>query len=139
MQIFLAIVNKNTYICANKKLITMVYHFQKEEWMLLGDMLGALKHLQQQLEEKGFKVICTFTSGVYPAELVFIVERNFTKMFSFVSFDMLAEQDKIKAEVFERADQLLSTDLDAIERDALLKRLAELENKAPANGCGGCR
>ena len=117
----------------------MVYHFQKEEWMLLGDMLGALKHLQQRLEEKGFKVICTFSSGVYPAELVFIVERNFTKMFSFVSFDMLAEQDKVKAEVFERADQLLSTDLDAIERDALLKRLAELENKAPANGCGGCR
>ena len=117
----------------------MVYHFQKEEWMLLGDMLGALKHLQQQLEEKGFNVICTFTSGIYPCELVFIVERNYTKMFSFVSFDMLADQDKIKTEIFEKADRLLSVDVVEEEKQMLLARLKELENKAPANGCGGCR
>ena len=117
----------------------MVYHFTKEEWALLGDIMGALRNLQQQLEEKGFNVVCTFSSGIYPAELVFIVERNYSKMFSFVSFDLLADQDKIKAEVFEKAERLLSTDIVEEERQMLLARLKELENKAPANGCGGCR
>lgn len=113
----------------------MVYNFTKEEWTLLGDMLGAVKHLQEELMAKGYGVICTFSSGVYPAELCFIVDRNHTKMFSFVSFDLLSEQERLKAELFEKGERLLSVDVVEEEKRILLARLEELNR--PTNGCRG--
>lgn len=135
MQIFLAIVNKNVYIRSNKLLVTMVYEISQEEWNVLGDMVGATKHLQASLEERGYTVINTLETGIHRAELVFIVEFEGTKLFSFVSFDVLKEQERLKAELFCKGDELLSVDRVAVEKQILRERLAALEERHPANGC----
>ena len=135
MQIFLAIVNKNTYICANKKLITMVSIIEKGLWERLGDMVRASRELEQALVDKGFEVINTFSTGIQKACITFIVKRNHVEVFSACVLDAITEEERVKREIFERGEELLNTDLDAIERDALLARLAELDNRQKPS-CG---
>ena len=61
----------------------------------------------------------------------FIVERNFTQIISFCSLDILSEEDRLKRDLFTKGEELLATDLDAVEREYLLKRLSELNT--PSN------
>jgi hypothetical protein len=107
----------------------MVYNFTKEEWTLLGDMLGAVKHLQEELMAKGYGVICTFSTGIQKACITFIVMRNHVEIFSACILDVITHEDEVQKKIFERGQELLDTDLDAIEREALLARLAELDKK----------
>ena len=59
------------------------------------------------------------------------MERNFTQIISFCSLDILSEEDRMKRDLFAKGEELLATDLDAVEREYLLKRLSELN--APSN------
>lgn len=113
----------------------MTIHHTPEEWETIGRMYEALATLQEKLEAKGFGVIATISVGIYPATLTFIVERNYNKIVSFVCFDALKEEDRVRNEVFAKGEELLATDFEALERDYLLKRLSELDSKTrPANG-----
>ena len=107
----------------------MTVHHTPENWELLGRLYDALATLKDKLEAKGFHVIATLTVGIYPACITFIVERNFYTVHSFVSFDAIKEEEKVNRELFAKAEELLSMDYEAMERDILLKRLAELDNR----------
>ncbi len=112
----------------------MTIHHNPENWETLGRMYDAVATLKDKLEAKGFSVIATISVGIYPATLTFIVERNYNKILSFVCFDILGEEDRVKNEVFAKGEELLSTDFEALEREYLLNRLAELDNlKRPGN------
>lgn len=129
MQIFLAIVNKNVYIRSNKLLVTMVSIIEKGLWEKIGDMVRASRELEQKLVDKGFEVLNTFSTGTWKACITFIVKRNRIEIFSACILDVITEEDRVEREIFARGQELLDTDLDAIERDALLARLAELDAK----------
>lgn len=129
MQIFLAIVNKNVYIRSNKLLITMVSIIEKGLWEKIGDVVRASRELEQKLVDKGFEVLNTFSTGTWKACITFIVKRNHIEIFSACILDVITEEDRVAKEIFARGQELLETDLDAIERDALLARLAELDAK----------
>ena len=111
----------------------MTVHHTPENWELLGRLYDAVATLKDKLEAKGFGVIATLTTGIYPACLTFIVSRNSMDIFSFVSFDAIKEEDRVKSGLFAKGEELITTDYVAMERDILLKRLAELENR-PVEG-----
>lgn len=110
----------------------MIQIYSEEQWNVLGNMFGAVSKLANALEEKGFKVIASLSVGIYPASVTFIVERNTAKIFSFCSLDILKEEDRLKNELFNKGEELLQTDLVAVEREFLLRRLEELNH--PSNG-----
>ena len=116
----------------------MVRILSPEEWKLVQDIVCASQQLQANLENKGFEVINTFETGnVYPACITFIVKRNKQEVFSACILDIIKDEARVKCEIFERADECLSMDYDALEIDILKKRIAELEQRQkPA--CGGC-
>lgn len=132
MQISLAFVNNLSYICQEKLNNPMIQIYSEEQWNVLGNMFGAVSKLANALEEKGFKVIASLSVGIYPASVTFIVERNTAKIFSFCSLDILKEEERLKAELFNKGEELLQTDLVAVEREFLLRRLEELNH--PSNG-----
>lgn len=127
MQIFLAIVNKNVYIRSNKLLVTMVSIIEKGLWEKIGDMVRASRELEQALIDRGFEVINTFSTGIQKACITFIVKRNHVEIFSACILDVITHEDEVQKKIFDKGQELLDTDLDAIERDALLARLAELD------------
>lgn len=110
----------------------MTVKFNSEEWELLGRMYNCVAELKEKLEAKGFVIICSLSIGIYKAALTFIVQRNGTEILSFCSLDIIAEEGRVARDLFEKAEELLNADLVAVEREFLLKRLAELNN--PNNG-----
>ena len=110
----------------------MTIHHTPEDWELLGRLYDALATLKDKLEAKGFSVIATLTTGIYPACVTFIVTRNSFDIFSFVTFDAIKEEERVRQGLFAKGEELLTTDYVAMERDILLKRLAELDNPKPA-------
>lgn len=111
----------------------MVRHFTQEEWKTICDIVASTRKLQEALNEKGFEVINTFTTGLYPACITFIVKRNHTEVLSVCILDILAQQERVQAEIFRKGEEILSTDYDALEIKILRDRLAQLEEHK-----GGC-
>lgn len=111
----------------------MSVKFTPDQWELLGGMYNAVAELKDRLEAKGFNVTLSLSVGIYNACLTFIVERNTAKIFSFCSLDILKEEERLKAEIFDKGEELLQTDLVAVEREFLLRLLEEL-NARPSNG-----
>ena len=105
----------------------MIVIFEKEEWERIADMVNASRKLEYALSEKGFEVLNTFSTGIQKACITFIVKRNHVEIFSACILDILRDEKRVQEEIFEKGQKLLETDLDAIERDALLARLAELD------------
>lgn len=110
----------------------MTVNHTPENWEVLGRMYGAIANLANELEAKGYKVICSLSVGIHPACVTFIVERNCSQILSFCSLDVLSEEDKLKRDLFTKGEELLATDLDAVEREYLLKRLEELNHPSNA-------
>lgn len=107
----------------------MVRHFTREEWEAIADIVASTRKLQEALNEKGFEVINTFTTGLYPACITFIVKRNHTEVLSVCILDILEQQERVQAEIFRKGEEILSTDYDALEIKILRDRLAKLEGK----------
>lgn len=107
----------------------MVSIIEKGLWEKIGDMVRASRELEQKLIDRGFEVLNTFSTGTWKACITFIVKRNHIEIFSACILDVITEEDRVEKEIFARGHELLDTDLDAIERDALLARLAELDAK----------
>ena len=110
----------------------MTVNHTPENWEVLGRMYGAIANLANELEAKGYKVITSLSVGIHPACVTFIVERNCSQILSFCSLDILSEEDKLKRDLFTKGEELLATDLDAVEREYLLKRLEELNHPSNA-------
>ena len=111
----------------------MVRKISPEEWKTISDIVSASRNLEEALNNKGFEVINTFTTGLYPACLTFIVKRKFVEVMSVSILDIVAEQKRVEVEVFAKAEQILNTDYDALEIKMLKERLADLEGHK-----GGC-
>lgn len=109
----------------------MVRKITAEEWKIISDIVTASRNLEEALNNKGFEVINTFTTGLYPACITFIVKRKFTEVLSVSILDIVAEQKRVEVEIFKRAEEILNTDYDAIEIKMLKERLEELG----AKGC----
>lgn len=111
----------------------MSVKFTPDQWELLGRMYNAVAELKDRLEAKGFNVTLSLSVGIYNACLTFIVERNYVKVLSFCSLDIISEEKRVNEELFNKAQCLCEMDYEAIEREYLLKRLEEL-NARPSNG-----
>ena len=105
----------------------MVKKLTADDWKIISDIVSASRNLEEALNNKGFEVINSFTTGVYPACITFIVKRKFTEIMSVSIFDIVAEQKRVELEIFAKAEEILSADYDAIEIKMLKERLAELE------------
>lgn len=105
-------------------------NYTPEEWAMLGQIINATIELQNRLEEKGYEVINTFDMRTNNDSIVFIVYSEFpyAKQLEVCIFDVLNNQEKLHKEIFEPAEVLLEIDPKQVEKDALKKRLAELEN-----------
>lgn len=111
----------------------MVRKITQDEWKLISDIVTASSNLEEALNNKGFEVINTFSTGLYPACLTFIVKRKFTEIMSVSILDIVAEQKRVEVEIFKKAEEILNTDYDALEIKVLKERLAQLEEHK-----GGC-
>ena len=111
----------------------MVRHFTREEWEIIADIVSATRKLQEELNEKGFEVVNSFSTGIYPACITFIDKRNYLEVFSACILDILSEQDRVGAEIFRKGEEILNTDYNALEIKMLKERLAQLEEHK-----GGC-
>ena len=100
------------------------------EWAMLGQIVNATIELQNRLEEKGYEVINSFATRTDSNSIVFIVysESPYAKNLEACVFDLLNNQDELQKVVFEPAEVLLEIDPKQVEKEALKKRLAELEN-----------
>lgn len=107
----------------------MVRQFTSDEWKLISDIVTTSRNLERELNEKGFEVVNSFSMGIYPACITFIVKRNHTEVFSACILDILAEQKRVEIEIFRKGEEILSTDYDALEIKILRDRLAQLEGK----------
>lgn len=107
----------------------MVKKLSVDDWKLISDIVTASRNLEEALNNKGFEVINTFCTGLYPACLTFIVKRNHVEVFSACILDIVAEQKRVDAEIFRRGEEILSTDYDALEIKMLRDRLAQLEER----------
>lgn len=105
----------------------MVRHFTQEEWKIIADIVASTRKLQEALNEKGFEVVNSFSTGIYPACITFIVKRNFTEIMSACIFDIIAEQKRVEVEIFRKGEEILNTDYKALEIKMLKDRLAQLE------------
>lgn len=111
----------------------MVRQFTEEEWKLISNIVTSSRNLEEALNAKGFEVINTFSTGLYPACITFIVKRNFTEIMSVSVLDIVAEQKRVEVEIFRKGEEILNTDYDALEIKMLKDRLAQLEEHK-----GGC-
>jgi hypothetical protein len=111
----------------------MVRHFTQEEWKTIADIVASTRKLQEALNEKGFEVVNSFSTGIYPACITFIVKRNHTEVLSVCILDILEQQERVQAEIFRKGEEILNTDYNAIEIKMLKERLAQLEEHK-----GGC-
>lgn len=111
----------------------MVRQFTQDEWKLIYDIVSSSRNLEEALNAKGFEVINTFSTGLYPACITFIVKRNFTEIMSVSVLDIVAEQKRVEVEIFRRGEEILNTDYKALEIKMLKDRLAQLEEHK-----GGC-
>lgn len=111
----------------------MVRQFTSDEWKLISDIVASTRKLQEALNEKGFEVVNSFSTGIYPACITFIVKRNHTEVLSVCILDILEQQERVQAEIFRKGEEILSTDYDALEIKILRDRLAQLEGQK-----GGC-
>ena len=105
----------------------MVRQFTSDEWKLISDIVTSSRNLEEALNNKGFEVINTFSTGLYPACITFIVKRNFTEVMSVSVLDIVAEQKRVEVEIFRRGEEILNTDYKALEIKMLKDRLAQLE------------
>ena len=111
----------------------MVRQFTSDEWKLISDIVTSSRNLEEALNAKGFEVINTFSTGLYPACITFIVTRNFTEIMSACILDIIAEQKRVEVEIFRKGEEILNTDYKALEIKMLRDRLAQLEEHK-----GGC-
>ena len=118
---------------SNKNTNSMVRQFTQDEWKLISDIVTSSRNLEEALNAKGFEVINTFSTGLYPACITFIVKRNFTEIMSVSVLDIVAEQKRVEVEIFRRGEEILNTDYKALEIKMLRDRLAQLEEHK-----GGC-
>lgn len=107
----------------------MVRDFTQDEWKIIIDIVSASRKLQEALNVKGFEVINTFSTGLQPACITFIVKRNHVEVFSACILDILSAQERVQAEIFRKGEEILNTDYDALEIKMLKERLAQLEGK----------
>lgn len=110
----------------------MVRQFTSDEWKLISDIVTSSRNLEEALNAKGFEVINTFSTGLQPACITFIVKRNFTEIMSACVLDIIAEQKRVEVEIFRKGEEILSTDYKALEIKMLKDRLAQLEDR---KGC----
>lgn len=110
----------------------MVRDFTQDEWKIIIDIVSASRKLQEALNVKGFEVINTFSTGLQPACITFIVKRNHVEVFSACILDILSAQERVQAEIFRKGEEILNTDYDALEIKMLKERLAQLEDR---KGC----
>ena len=110
----------------------MVRQFTSDEWKLISDIVTSSRNLEEALNAKGFEVINTFSTGLYPACITFIVKRNFTEIMSVSVLDIVAEQKRVDVEIFRKGEEILNTDYKALEIKMLRERLAQLEDR---KGC----
>lgn len=110
----------------------MVRQITQDEWKLISDIVTSSRNLEEALNNKGFEVINTFTTGLHPACITFIVKRNHVEVFSACILDIVAEQKRVEVEIFRRGEEILNTDYDALEIKMLKERLAQLEDR---KGC----
>lgn len=118
---------------SNKNTNSMVRQFTSDEWKIIADIVSATRKLQEELNEKGFEVVNSFSTGIYPACITFIVKRNHTEVLSVCIFDILEQQERVQAEIFRKGVEILSN-CDALEIKILRDRLAQLEEHRPARG-----
>ena len=100
-------------------------------WASLGQIVAATIELENRLMEKGFDVINTFATRTDKDSIVFVVTNKtspYVKYLEVCVFDVLNNQDKLQKELFAPAEALLEVDPKQEEKEALKKRLAELEN-----------
>lgn len=107
----------------------MVRQFTSDEWKLISDIVTTSRNLEEALNARGFEVINTFSTGLQPACITFIVKRNYVEIFSACILDILEQQERVQAEIFRKGEEILSTDYDALEIKILRDRLAQLEGK----------
>lgn len=105
----------------------MVKKLNTDDWKIISDIVSASRNLEEALNNKGFEVINTFSTGLYPACITFIVKRKFTEIMSVSILDIVAEQKRVEVEIFAKAEEILNTDYDALEIKVLKERLAQLE------------
>ena len=106
-------------------------NYSPEEWATLGQIVNATIELQNRLTEKGYEVINSFATRSDTNSIVFIVNSkkcSYAKNLEVCIFDVLNNQEKLQKELFAPAEVLLEIDPKQVEKDALKKRLAELEN-----------
>lgn len=104
----------------------MVRQITQDEWKIIIDIVSASRKLETELNAKGFDVVNTFTTGIYPACITFIVKRNHTEVLSVCILDILEQQERVQAEIFRKGEEILSTDYDALEIKMLKERLSQL-------------
>lgn len=105
--------------------------YTPEEWATLGQIVNATIELQNLLEEKGFDVINSFEKKTNDDSICFIVTGRgilSAKTLSCCIFNVLDNQERIAKELFAKGEELLALDPVEAEKEALKKRLAELEN-----------
>lgn len=107
----------------------MVRQFTQDDWKIISDIVNASRNLEEALNNKGFEVINTFTTGLHHACLTFIVKRNYVEVFSACILDIVAEQKRVEVEIFRKGEEILNTDYNALEIKMLRDRLAQLEGK----------
>lgn len=112
---------------SNKNTNSMVRQFTSKEWKIITDIVSATRKLQEELNEKGFEVVNSFSTGIYPACITFIVKRNHTEVLSVCILDILEQQERVQAEIFRKGVEILSTNYDTLEIKILRDRLAQLE------------
>ena len=101
------------------------------EWAILGQIVNATIELENRLTEKGYEVINTFAMRSDNDSIVFVVTNKtspYVKYLEVCILDVLNNQDKLEKELFAPAEVLLEASPEQMEKEALKKRLAELEN-----------
>lgn len=111
----------------------MVRQFTSDEWKLISDIVTTSRNLEEALNARGFEVINTFSTGLQPACITFIVKRNYVEIFSACILDIVEQQERVQAEIFRKGEEILNTDYNALEIKMLKERLAQLEEHK-----GGC-
>ena len=107
----------------------MVRQFTSDEWKLISDIVTTTRNLEEALSERGFEVVNSFSTGIYPACITFIVKRNHTEVLSVCILDILEQQERVQAEIFRKGEEILNTDYNALEIKMLRDRLAQLEGQ----------
>lgn len=108
----------------------MVRKLTPEEWLKIGEITNRVKELEEALEKKGYEVVNEFSTGINVACLTLIVKRGLCYIMRVSVTDVLADPEKVEKEIFDKAEEILRADVNALEIEALRARLAELEGKS---------